>query len=411
MRVARGGSVEVRTRLIRFARFIPMLMAAALTAVLMANNGCGRSVFPFATNSRSATATPTSSPGSGAFLYGTNFNDANIFEFKRNPTTGTLSLLGTIGAGALSGPKGIVVHPNNKFVYTVNFADGSVYVFSIASGGTLTSIGSIAAGSQPEMLTIDPSGSFLYVTNFASGAFGSISEYSIDQSTGALTAIGNVSPVGFLGPIGIVATSSFVYAADNAGGNIWTFTINSGGTLTASSAVPSLGGSTGSPVALVIDPTNSFIFTDDFSTGAVSEFTISGSTLVFGSSTSSGHTNNQPVGMAMAQPSATPTTTYLFTAITNGTVGNTNGNGVSQFTETGGVLVLQGSLSLANLVPTGIVVDSQNQFAYTGNAGDGTVSQLRISLSCGNPLCLLNSVATESPPNANAGTQFLALTH
>src|SRR5262249_11835353 len=52
--------------------------------------------------------------------------------------------------------------------------------------GILTPAGSVAAGTLPVAVIVEPSGRFAYVANQGSG---DISEYSINQSSGALTLI------------------------------------------------------------------------------------------------------------------------------------------------------------------------------------------------------------------------------
>jgi YVTN family beta-propeller protein len=47
----------------------------------------------------------------------------------------------------------------------------------------------LAAGQFPTSVAVHPSGKFVYVTNFGSNT---VSMYSIDATTGALTLIGTV---------------------------------------------------------------------------------------------------------------------------------------------------------------------------------------------------------------------------
>ncbi len=58
-----------------------------------------------------------------------------------------------------------------------------------ATTGTLTSIGTIAAGTGPVSVAVDPSGKFAYVANADSN---NVSMYTIDATTGALTLIGTI---------------------------------------------------------------------------------------------------------------------------------------------------------------------------------------------------------------------------
>ena len=57
-----------------------------------------------------------------------------------------------------------------------------------ATTGALTSMGTIAAGTDPVSVAVDPSGKFAYVTNSGSN---DVSMYSIG-STGTLTLIATI---------------------------------------------------------------------------------------------------------------------------------------------------------------------------------------------------------------------------
>jgi YVTN family beta-propeller protein len=63
-----------------------------------------------------------------------------------------------------------------------------MYTVDATTGG-LTPSGSIATGLSPTSIAIHPSGKFAYVTNSGSN---SVSMYSIDSATGALTLIGTI---------------------------------------------------------------------------------------------------------------------------------------------------------------------------------------------------------------------------
>ncbi|HEY6336987.1 MAG TPA: beta-propeller fold lactonase family protein [Candidatus Sulfotelmatobacter sp.] len=95
----------------------------------------------------------------------------------------------------------IAVHPSDKFVYvTTATNDGgvqgnsdSVSAFSVASDGSLVSVpGSPFITDGPDWgIAIDPNGQYLYASSQVSDAnqSGVINAFSIDQTTGALTAI------------------------------------------------------------------------------------------------------------------------------------------------------------------------------------------------------------------------------
>jgi 6-phosphogluconolactonase (cycloisomerase 2 family) len=62
----------------------------------------------------------------------------------------------------------------------------------------------LIAGTAPESVTVDSSGRFAYVANAESN---NISVYTIDQTTGALTAVGTPVAAG-TNPISVVTTGA-----------------------------------------------------------------------------------------------------------------------------------------------------------------------------------------------------------
>jgi DNA-binding beta-propeller fold protein YncE len=127
----------------------------------------------------------------------------SVLTYAINPTTGALtSTTGGIGGTGMNGTpeffNSVVLHPSGKFAYA---ADGgacpecggsfgsssSVSMYTVDSTtGALTPIGTIAAGMSPTSIAIHPSGKFAYVTNSTSN---DVSMYSIDAATAALTLI------------------------------------------------------------------------------------------------------------------------------------------------------------------------------------------------------------------------------
>ncbi|HJY77042.1 MAG TPA: beta-propeller fold lactonase family protein [Burkholderiales bacterium] len=153
---------------------------------------------------------------SGKFAYVTNFGSSNVSAYSIDATTGALtpvpnSPFSTGPAGAH--PFGIAVHPSGKFLYVTNNGSGNVSAYTIdATTGALTAIDAIpgtvaidnfAAGTGPQSVTVDPSGKFAYVANNASN---NISAYTIDPSSGALTALPSSPFAAGTGPSFVVST-------------------------------------------------------------------------------------------------------------------------------------------------------------------------------------------------------------
>jgi 6-phosphogluconolactonase len=137
---------------------------------------------------------------SGKYLYVVNERGATSASY------GSISQY-TIGAdGSLTpmtpatiandyGPSDIAVDPSGKHAYAITFyypSGGtqlrSVAQYTIGADGTLTpmSPGAVAiTGSNPQFIAIHPSGNFLYVSDGS----GVVDQYTIDPTTGALSAM------------------------------------------------------------------------------------------------------------------------------------------------------------------------------------------------------------------------------
>ena len=388
----------------RFAMAVAMVVSIGF--FLGSTGGCGKGLFPEVTSSTTSTSTPVAN----AYLYATNFRDGTVSAFTRNTSTGALGFIAKIAAGASNGPEGVAVTAGNDLVYVPNAADGNIYQYAIVTSGvlgSLTSLGKIISGTTPQMVAIDSSDNFVYVTNSGSKT---VTEYQIG-SDGTLSLIGAFGS--FAGqPFGIVAHPSLglVYANDSAG-FIYSFLVNSDGTLSQiGTAVPANGGTLANPgqMAIAIDSTQSYLLVDDKTLGVVSVFFISSSTGALSySGTFAGSQSTSAIGIgAVINAGGVSGANYVLTA-------NPNVNFVQPFTRTNATLTRQSAVNDPS-GPTGLVIDPAGFFAYTGNSGGGTIALLGLqnTSQCGSaPVCVIKNYASESPVNNNAGTQFVATTH
>ena len=158
-----------------------------------------------------------------------------------NQATGALTAGTVVAAG--SSPLSVTVDPSGKFAYAANQDSDNISVYTIdQTTGALTAGTAVAAGTGPVSVTVDPSGKFAYATNFASDT---ITVYTINQTTGALTTTGTISARN--GPASMAMTSGvapisytpkFAYAANSSSNNISVYTINqTTGALTAGTEV------------------------------------------------------------------------------------------------------------------------------------------------------------------------------
>jgi 6-phosphogluconolactonase len=229
--------------------------------------------------------------------------DVTIVSQPSGPTQNCVLLAGSAAGTVSSGnitDVSVVCESAGRFVYITDEQGNQIFGFTIdATSGALTPMPTspFAAPTFPGSSVADPSSRFLYASSSgANGMIGTILAYSINQSTGALTAIqgfqfplidgGIVSPGALtIGPSGI-----FLYAAINEpetssppnGPNlaVAVFTINqTDGTLTQILGSPfAIGAYTIGYTPIVIGPSGQFLYIayDNFgnSTSDVTAFSI-----------------------------------------------------------------------------------------------------------------------------------------
>lgn len=237
---------------------------------------------------------------SGRFAYVVNSNADTISGYSIDTAAGTdtgaLTLLTDVDAGTPGNqtsiatgdfPISITVHPSGKFAYTVNQGVGatgntiSAYSINVTSGAlsamdaddvTTGTQATIATGTLPYAVVVDPTGQFAYVANYTSNT---ISAYTIDPITGALTSVGAAVAAG-TGPssIAIDPTGTCALVANNTSDNIKSYTINTTtGALGLASTVA--GAALSAPRSVAVDPdTGLFAYVANAGSATVSAFSV-----------------------------------------------------------------------------------------------------------------------------------------
>ncbi len=207
---------------------------------------------------------------SGKFAYVANYNSNNVSAYTIDPVTRALTPAGGSPFAAGTSPTAVSIDPSGRFVYVSNYgwpSFGSVSAYTVnALTGALTAIAGspFGAGNGSSSLDVDPSGRFVYVTNLLNDT---ITAFSIDPATGALASIQGLS-VTNARPVSIAAdpTGRFVYAA-TACGTTWVFGINTAtGLLTRADADPGglCFGAPSAPDALALDPAGRYLYMTPF---------------------------------------------------------------------------------------------------------------------------------------------------
>ncbi len=195
----------------------PASVKVLLALALLGFSGCGD------TSSNSNPPTPTKS-----FVYVGNFSDRIIEVFSANSTSGTLAPVQSFSVA--TPPVALAAHPSGKFLYYTDSLQ--VFALSVASDGTLTTIGSpldagvgcvsleragnfvyagcsmriaaykingdgtlsTVAGSPflfplaTKAMSVDPNGKALFVVDNGGSISGYLHSFTLDPSTGAVTA-------------------------------------------------------------------------------------------------------------------------------------------------------------------------------------------------------------------------------
>jgi 6-phosphogluconolactonase len=174
----------------------------------------------------------------------------------------------------------------DSFVYVGTYTDTpakgkGIYLYRYeAKTGHLTTLGVAAEVANPSFLATDPRSRFLYaVTERGSdpnvkGATSdqTVSSYSINPKTGALTLLNRVSSAGGM-PCHLVVdqTGKMLFVADYGSGRVVSYALNSDGSIGAQTGLEQDSGSSINPRrqegphvhSTVLSPDNRFLFTPD----------------------------------------------------------------------------------------------------------------------------------------------------
>ena len=184
--------------------------------------------------------------------------------------SGELTLM--TGSPFVSGesPVAAAMHPSNLFLYTANIASGGLSVFAVDPGnGELTSGTGIASGSFSDLL-LDPSGRYAF--GVLLDASNLVRSYSIDGTTGELTAVGSELALGAAPLHGDVhPTGRFLYVANRNSNSITSVQIAQTTGELAFVATTATG--TG-PQAVAVHPTGRWLYAPNLSSDDVSQFSV-----------------------------------------------------------------------------------------------------------------------------------------
>ncbi len=241
-----------------------MILAPSGTALFIANSGSNDisaytvktdGTLTAAGSAQAAGMTPLSMAmdSAGKFLFVANQglqidpNSGTISVFAVSNTSltevpGSPFVVAVPGAPSGTGPSGVAVTPDGKFLYVANQFDSTVSKFSVDAAGVLTRGPVVSVGNTPATLAITADGGFLYVANASTisgfAICGQVLTSCSDPNSpdGSLTVVeGSPFPSG-INPVAIVAAPSgkFLFAINRQSNQISQYKVATGsGVLTA----------------------------------------------------------------------------------------------------------------------------------------------------------------------------------
>lgn len=312
-----------------------------------------------------------SSTGALANVTGSPFTDATMTA----PTA-----VAVVPGGAAAGKYLLATYGSLKKVSTwsINAETSAItYQSQITTGTT-------GDGGNPAGVVLDPAGKFVYSANYGpiGTSGGSISAYTLNTSTGALTSVSNyivnTAIQNHPQALAVAPSGNFLYVANNASDNVSVYSINSTtGALTEISGSPFSADTGGRPQFVAISPNGSFLYVSNNALNYIKGFTVNTSTGALTAMGSTFATGTSPVGIAI-----NPAGTFLYTANSD----TTSGNSVSAYTinsSTGALTQVSGSPYSTGQKPQSLAVDPTGGYLYIANYNGNNVTAYPINTSTG----------------------------
>ncbi len=327
------------------------------------------------------------------YLYAAIPTASQILAYREDPNSGALTPLSTSPFSAGPGVTSIVIHPSKQFFYAANSGENDISLFTIAAGGAITEVTprtnlTPLSGTTPAFIVMDSAGSYLYVANSESR---NILVFSIDSSSGALTAVGTATSLGIT-PLNMVLSPSGNFLFVTGGGSpsyIEVFSVKAGALTLVQLQQTGL-----NPYGLAIDPAGSYLYTGNFTDNSISEFSITKS-----SNTVLAQLPGSPIGTTYSSPISLLVDNsgkYLYVA----SQGSAYISGYAIGTG-GGLTLLTSSPFAANSQPSLIAIDPNGLYLFVGNQKTAAIESFSLTTSSG-VLSEVGSYAVGNSPTSIA---------
>lgn len=200
-----------------------------------------------------------------------------IYEYALNRDTGELTALSSPSIDAQTLPMINTVTRDKKYLVTINYSSNSVSSYSINwNSGALTLVEhqALAGGSAPAWVVAHPSLDVLYV---ADSGTAKVEVLDINPSTGDLTSRGLVNAGAGVTALAINANGTVLYSADQNANQVGIYSIDSAGDLSLAGTQALAGGSL--PNQLALSPNGQYLYVANWGTQNISQFSVSGTSL------------------------------------------------------------------------------------------------------------------------------------
>lgn len=200
------------------------------------------------------------------FVFAGNATTSGIQGFTISASSGVLTGIGGV-VGTTGAPLRMTEDPTGKFLYVAEGASG-VDVFTIAGGGALTNVQNVPLAAANGLAV---NSKYVYVAGGTTG----VNAYSINSTTGHLTAIGGALAAGTdPSNIAVSPSGAFVFVANAGSNDVSAYTVDATtGALTLVTGSP-FGAGTG-PAAITVDPSSRYVYVTNRIAGSVSIFSVS----------------------------------------------------------------------------------------------------------------------------------------
>ena len=363
------------------------IWSSSNTAYATVSNSPGTEGLATGVGQGAATIKATLGGVSGSLLL--TVNPAALVSIAVTPINGTVIANGTLQYSATgtytdgTTPNVTIASTwvsNNTAAATISNAGGSNGVATGVSGGTSSITATIGSVVSPAVtLTVKPA-EYAYVANYGDGT---VSQFTINPSTGALIANGTLTLGGSPFAIGVETSTAthYVYVVNFGSGDVFEYLIAGDGTLTAlSPATVGSGSGAGSGAnGISVAVTNAGtvnasdnVYVANYYDGTVSQYGVNSSTGVIAALTPATVT----AGAGAAEIAVNPAGTYAVVA-------NYSAGTVMSFSIGAGGALSTTPVSTVSLgvshEPDSVAFDSSGNYVYVGDYYNNDVAQFSIS--------------------------------